>query len=374
MIRGILSSLVICAIAMLFGCDRKPSASQSATNAAVKSMSKIRLGISPFQDTLIPIIADKKYKNWYADEGLEVEIKVLGWTEVQEALASGAVDVAINNCSAIVSTHPKAPELVYVYAVNSFDDGFALIVRPHGSLRPLSELLNKHPTRAEAVAAAAAQLKGKTVVTTSNTDMEQGVAAAALRAGLDFRQDIKILDLNPEEGLAAFLAGSGDAYIGGVPQRTRAIKEGMIEMLTGRDLGPVPLNGFVSTKRFVSENEDAILRLLHVWFRVVKYVDKNPDDAGNIIVTELNSRSGGKFTIDDFKKIWNKVERFPLSPKEVEEQILSPTGPNYWKNRWDDSNHYFYEVVKRIPKPTPAEGVFVMPEVHEKYVNKYGKD
>ena len=68
--------------------------------------------------------------------------------------------------------------------------------------------------------------------------MEQGVAAAATRGGLDFKRDVKVIYLEPDQGLAAFLNGTGDAYIGGIPQRTRAGKEGMVEMLTGIDLGP----------------------------------------------------------------------------------------------------------------------------------------
>ena len=72
----------------------------------------------------------------------------------------------------------------------------------------------------------------------------------------------KIINLNPDEGLASFLTGQGDAFIGGIPQRTRASKEGMIEMLTGADLGPAPINGMVTTKKYAQENPDILLKLL----------------------------------------------------------------------------------------------------------------
>ena len=53
----------------------------------------MRLGLSPFQDTILPALGVAK--GWYKDEGVDVEIRVLGWTEIQEALTSGAVDMLV---------------------------------------------------------------------------------------------------------------------------------------------------------------------------------------------------------------------------------------------------------------------------------------
>jgi hypothetical protein len=198
--------------------------------------------------------------------------------------------------------------------------------------------------------------------------MEQGVAAAVRRAGLDFKEDVKIINLNPDEGLAAFLSGDGDAYIGGIPQRTRATKEGMIEMLTGSDIGPAPINGLVSTKSYVENNEEVILKLLEVWFKIVNYVNTNPDEAGNIIIDILNANSAGKITLADFKRFWNNYEHYPSSPLEIEKEILSPTGKNYWKLRWDDCNTYFYNTAKVINKPIESDDAFYMLKIQHKLI------
>jgi ABC-type nitrate/sulfonate/bicarbonate transport system substrate-binding protein len=330
----------------------------------------VRFGISPYQDTLLPIIGEEKH--WYAGEGLGVQFKYLGWTEVMEALSSGQVDVALGNMSLVISTHERNPELIYVYALNPFDDGFALMVRPRGPLKALSVVLQQYPDRAAAVRATAAQLKGKTVITTGNTDMEQGVAAAALRGGLDFRKDVHIIDLNPDEGLAAFLRGEGDAYIGGIPQRTRAAKEGMTEMLTGADLGPPPINGLVSTRTYAAAHQGEILKILKVWFRSVRYVDQNRADGAGIIIGKLNAMSAASFTIADFNRFWNISEHFPASPKEVASMILEPSGRDYWAASWDNCNHYFLDISKTIKKPVPAEGVFIMPDIQAAYLSRYG--
>jgi ABC-type nitrate/sulfonate/bicarbonate transport system substrate-binding protein len=349
-----------------------------ASVAKAPAPQKVRFGISAFQDTLLPIIGADQYKGWYKEMGLDVEFHVLGWTELQEALAAGSIDVAINNCSAVVATHNRLPDLVYWYGINTFDNGFALMVRPNSGLKTVDELAKTLPNRAAAVEAAARQLKGKTVVTTRNTDMEQGVAAFARRGGLKFSRgndsDVRISDMAPEDGLTAFLVGEGDAYIGGIPQRTRAGKEGMVELVSGLDLGPAPINGLVTTKKFATDHEAELVKILHVWFRIVNYVEQDREAGAGIIIKELNSRSGAKFTLTDFNRFWQQYERYPLSAAAAEKDILAPGGRNYWKARWDDCNNYFYSTVHTITEPVDPEAAFWMPRAQAAYVKAFGSE
>jgi ABC-type nitrate/sulfonate/bicarbonate transport system substrate-binding protein len=330
----------------------------------------VRLGVPPLGDTLLPVIGAKK--GWFKDEGLEVEIKTLDWNEIHASLTAGKIDVGISNMATTVATHAKAPEIVYAYALNTFDNGLALMVRPDGGLKPLDAFLGRFSAREEAIAAAAGQLKGRTIVTKSNTHMEQALAFAARRGGLAFKRDLKILDLSPDDGLAAFLAGQGDAFIGGLSQRVRAAKEGMIVMLSGTDLGPSPITGFVTTQRFARDNRETVLKLIKVWFRIVNFVNSNIDEAGAIIAGELKSRGEAPLTLDEFKRIWNKVEHFPASPANVEADILSPDGRNYWKSRWISCNYYYVKIVGSISDQVPPDNIFIMPEIHREFVARFG--
>jgi NitT/TauT family transport system substrate-binding protein len=354
-----LSVLVACS-----GCSSKPNTGSGSGQATVT------FGVSPFQDTLVPIVGQEK--GWYQQEGLKVNFKSVDWPLIPEALASGSVDVVISNMSAVIAVHNRAPNIIYLYATNPFDNGSALMIRPNGKLKTLQQIEAQVHDHGLAVQKTAAQLKGKTVITTAATDMEQSVAAAARKGGLNFSRDVKIINLNPDEGLAAFLGGEGDAYMGGIPQRTRAEKEGMVEMLTGTDLGPPPINGFVTTSQYYRAHSAELLKLLHVWFRIVSYIDSNPDDGGGIIVRELNAKSGAQFTLDDFKRFWNHYESYPSSPNQVQQLILSASGKDYWKATWDDCNTYFYTVTHSIPQPVDPNGVFLMPEFQEKYIAEYG--
>lgn len=364
--------LVVVLACTLYGCASSNGSLPNSVSPGSISPDRhvIRLALAPYQDSLVPTLA--QVKGWYKEEGLDVDIKMMAMTEMQEAIAAGAIDVAWNNIGSVISTHAKNPQCVYAYGFNIFDQGYALMIRPNGSLKPLSDFLPKFKNRADALAACAKQLKGHTIVTTSHTDMEQAVCTVVRRAKLDFAKDVTISDFNPDEGLAAFLSGTGDAYLGGIPQRTRLLKEGMIEMFTGSDFGSPEINGYITTEEYACDHLDDLLKLLHVWFRCANYVNNHMNESAAIIIAKLNAQSGAQFTIADFKKFWNHIEHYPPNPAAIQKVILDKNGSAYWLNRWQDCNTYFVDITKTIPAKVSPENVFIMPAIQEKYVAKYG--
>jgi NitT/TauT family transport system substrate-binding protein len=342
----------------------------SCSQPAPKLSKKIRLSVAPFQDTLIPIIGEKK--GWYKEAGLDVEIVLLPWYNGQEALASGSVDIGMGNISSVIGAHHNAPNNVYAYGFDIFDNGFAIMVRPGKGLRTAAQFRADGKSAEEAARAAIRQLKGKTVITTGRTDMEQVVSYAVHDAGMTMFTDVKVLDLEPDEGLAAFLGGRGDAYLGGIPQRARALKEGHLELVSGQSLGPAEINGLVTTRRFANERGDDLVKLLNVIFRIIKHTNDNIDDSAQLIVQELNKNTAANFTIDDFKKYWNNYEHYTASAAQAQERILNPADPSYWKRRWDDTNSYFLNVAKSIPGPVDPKDVFIMESVHQRYLGMFG--
>jgi len=329
----------------------------------------IRLGISPFQDTLLPIVAEKK--GWFKSENLDVKLRTLGWNAVMPTVAAGGVDVAINNTTGVVSVANRAKDVVYWYGWNPFTQGSALLARPSAGLKTLAQLEQGGMTHAAARTATFSQLKGRTIVTAMATDMGKQVVAALQSVGLTVG-DVNIVDLDPDQGLAAFLAGTGDAYLGGIPQRTRALSEGMLLLASGPDLAPPPINGFVTTKKFATANQDALLRLQHVMFRTVRYCNARTADCGRIIIKELNSRTGAGFTLKNYLDFWQKLETYMGNAGEVQRTILRPSGYSYWKRTWDGDNEFLFTDSKQIPRPVSPGDHFWGPKVQGLYVAKYG--
>jgi len=343
----------------------------SAMSAATaQDTTPIKLGISPFQDTMLPIIAEKK--GWFADSGLDVELSTLGWDAIMPAVASGAVDVAINNTTGVVSVASRAPDVIYWYGWNPFTEGSALMGRPDVGLKTVDELVASGVSYEDARAQAFEQLKGKTIVTTMATDMGKQVTAALESVGVDIK-DVTIVDMNPDQGLAAFLSGTGDVYLGGIPQRTRATADGMIVVASGPDLAPPPINGFVTTGTFANAHEDAMLALMNVMFRIVRYCNDNTAECGQIITDELNAQTGAQLTVDGFTSFWQVFENYAGNAAEVQNIILSPDGYSYWKKTWDGDNAFFKASGDITEDVDPAVH-FWGDKVQQLYVNKYGAD
>ena len=240
--------------------------------------------------------------------------------------------------------------------------------------KSVEEFEDEGMERADAVVAALQQMQGRTVVTTGNTDMGQAVVGSAARVGLDPDMDITIIDLTPDEGLAAFLSGTGDFYLGGIPQRTRATAEGYKPIVVGADLAPPPLNGIITTPDYAAENQETLLKLLRVWFRIVNFVEENTDEGAGIILDVLNAQTGANMAVEGFKVFWQGYEHYPLNPSEIERDILSEDGYSYWRARWDDTNDYFVNVSGVISEPVPTEGVFLMEEIHAAYLEMFGEE
>ena len=244
--------------------------------------------------------------------------------------------------------------------------------RPDIGLKSVDGLVAEGVPYEEARAQVFEQLADLTVVTTMATDMGKQVSAALESVGVDV-DSVDIVDMNPDQGLAAFLSGTGDVYLGGIPQRTRATAEGMIVVASGPDLAPPPINGFVTTAGFADENQDAMLSLMNVMFRIVQFCNDNTAECGEIITDELNSQTGAELTVEGFVDFWQVFENYAGNAAEVEDIILSPDGYSYWKSTWDGDNAFFKASGDITEDVDPAVH-FWGDRVQDLYVAKYGAD
>lgn len=346
---------------VLAGCSGPAGSQNSGTT-------KITVGISPFQDTYLPYIG--QVKGWFTKAGYDVELKSLAWNSVMTAVASGSVDMAINNTTGVVSTANANPDIVYAYGWNPFTEGTALMIRPNGTLKSLDQL-QKTESKADAEKAVIEQLKGHTVVTTEGTDMGKALSVALARYKIP-ESAVKVVDMDTDAGLAAFLSGTGDAYIGGVPERAKALSEGMVVGVAGPALAPPAINGVVTTKSYLSSHQSAVLAFVNVMNRIIRYCDAKTDECGKTITDELNKSTAAGLTLDGFKQYWQKIELYAGDAKTAKSMILDPSGVAYWKASWDSDNTYLVGT-KAIPKAVDSSKNFQMETVWKAYVAKYGE-
>lgn len=329
----------------------------------------ITLGLAPFQDTLLPMLGNEF--GWYEEVGLDVELVTLEWGAIVPAVAAGEVDVAVNNTTGVVTAAHRQPELIYWYGWNPFTEGAALMANPDSGLRSVEDFEGDGLEADEARDAAIEQLEGATIVTTMGTDMGKNVIAALDSVGMGL-DDVDIVDMDPDQGLAAFLSGTGDAFLGGIPQRTRATEEGNLVVASGPQLTAPPINGFLTTMSYAEENEDSLLLMLDVVFRIVDHCNDNTIECGEIITESLNSQTGSNLTPEDFAEVWQGWEDFAAGPDEVEEWILTEGGFAYWRETWETDNEFLFEVTEEIPEPADPDVHFWGERVQEAYLEKFG--
>jgi NitT/TauT family transport system substrate-binding protein len=333
-------------------------------------LTKLTIGISPFQDTYLPIIGEEQ--GWFEEAGLDVELKSLAWNGITPALISGDVDMAVNNTTGVVSIANSDPDIVYAYGWNPFTEGSALMVREDGPLQTIAELEAELGDREQARTAMVESLEGKTIVTTLSTDMGKQINDALASVGMD-ETDVEFVDMDPDAGLAAFLSGTGDAYLGGVPQRSKALDEGMLIGLSGPDLAPPPINGVITKRGYVENNQEEILAFLNVMHRIVRYCDAETDACGTTVTDRLNEETAAGLTLDGFKEYWQNIELYAGNAADAESMILDEEGVAYWKHTWDGDNDYLVDT-GAIPAPVEAADHFLMQEIWDAYVGEYGAD
>ena len=316
----------------------------------------IRYAISPYQDTALPIVGAKN--NWYSQEGLNVEIKLLDWQNVMDSVASGAIDVGVMNFNTFQPVYhninDRGGNVVMYYPLYVFKGG-AIMVRKESGMKTMNDLMaDGKMNRDQALKQAISQLKGKRIITTKGSDMEQIVLSALEKAGLKPGIDVKISDASSSDGLRAFLAGEGDGYSGGLTERTEARRHGGVELVTSADLLPPVIDGLVTTKTFASTHKDEMNKLIAVWFRTITWMDEDLDNRSKVVIDYLSSQGATRYTVEEYKYAWQHAQVFPKSPSEMQDTILAASAPYYWKRSWDANNQFLLKQSK-ISSPVPYE-------------------
>jgi len=358
-----LISISAISVLALVGC-----AQPGETPSASGELRKLVVGVSPFQDTYIPIVGVEK--GWFEEVGLDVELKTLAWNSVVPAIISGDVEVALNNTTGVVSAANAEPNLVYAYGWNPFTEGSALMIRPDGSVRSVDSWEDELGDRDAARTAMVESLRGKTIVTTLSTDMGKQIVDALSSVGMT-SEDVNFVDMDPDTGLAAFLSGTGDAYLGGIPQRFKSLQEGMIIGISGPDLAAPPINGLLTMRNFVEGREDDMLAFINVIHRIIRFCDAETAECGKIVTDALNRDTAAGLTVADFESFWQNIELYAPDAATAKSMILDESGVAYWKTTWDGDNKYLVES-DAIPGPVSADSHFLMPQVWDLYVARYG--
>jgi len=324
-----------------------------------KTSSKpLNYGISPYQDTILPVVADEL--GWYREANLNVELRVLPWGEVMPALASHSVDVAIQNFNsfqaAYANTTGQGADLEFFYPLFVFK-GSAIVAFPDSGLKPLSYYLKQDGgDRSKAISDASAQLRGKKVYATKGTEMEQIVRAAMSKAGLR-DSDLTLVHAEPDLGLNALLHDKTVVFSGGVTERMKAQHEGAIVILEAADLTPPVIDGLVTTRKFASEHKEELFQLIDLWYRTIAFMQSDLKGNSQVVLRRLSQTASIKYTPEEYAQLWTQTEVFPASADEMQKMVLASNSAYYWRRSWQANNDFLKQQNSSfLPVPETAFG------------------
>ncbi|MEU8633117.1 hypothetical protein AB0C38_13170 [Amycolatopsis sp. NPDC048633] len=353
--------------ALVTGC--RSAADAGAPIAGCAKTTNIQIATTPYQDSLIMSLGTQL--GWYRQACLNVTFQNVALTTIAKIVASGhGAPVGWRTSSEINQAQHLAPDLGYLYPWDICSSCSALMARPGSGLKSYGEFAASGMSRAAAIAAVIDELHGKSIVTTLKNSRAEVIQSAIQGQGkpLDWASYV---DLDPASGYTAFLAGTGDTYIAGLPQQQPLADKGYTNLLTGSELSPPPLNGFLTTKAYWTENKDALLALIRVTFMAIRYTDANREAVAKYVSQTYNKQTGSTLTVADFDRYWQKLETYPVNAGDARKLMFTPGAPAYWRAIWDEDNNYFFGTTHSIPEPAPASA-FLGEEVQQAYVAKFG--
>jgi ABC-type nitrate/sulfonate/bicarbonate transport system substrate-binding protein len=311
----------------------------------------IRYGITPYQDSGLPVVP--AMKGWYQEEGLKIELVPLAWGDVVTALSSGAIDVAIYNFNSFLAPYENAsqrsPKPVFYAPVFVFK-GEAIMVHPDKGLQTVSAAgPAPDQQRSPMIAKVAAQLKGKRICVTKGTELEQIVLAALAKANLS-QSDATIIYAAPEDCLAAFIARSVDAFAAGLTERVEARRHGAIELLTTSDVMMPVIDGLVTTDEFATKNQVALDKLVQIWFKTIRYIAEDVPSNSKEIREYLRTTASTRYSPEEYAIAWT-FDIFPRNAAEANALFNQERSKFYWKKSWEDVGQFLVEhhQAKSIP-------------------------
>src|SRR5690606_28858164 len=165
----------------------------------------------------------------------------------------------------------------------------------------------------EAKTAVLESLRGKNFAIRSSS---YGALLSSALAQVDMTMDdIKVTDFSTDAQAAlAFMGGTGDYYIGSLPQEAKLLEEpDKYVNVGGTDvLGPAGLwfSSMAASTDWLDENSDTVDRLLAIWYRTMTYMDQDPDTTIPMFADAINEAAASDLSDETVGTILSELENF----------------------------------------------------------------
>jgi NitT/TauT family transport system substrate-binding protein len=238
------------------------------TVAAQSSLKKIRIGVSETHVGYLPLQV-AFHKNYYKDEGIDLEIVLMPTNVINTAALTGQIDINGAVTGTVGAAVQGSPMKLLIVTVG----------------KPLLFLVSRKEIKDPR------DLRGKKIAGSSPGGTATVLAKQALsHYGIDPDKDAAVLPMGGSTAsrFAAMESGVVDATMLPVPAVIFAKAKGFNELAFMGDIAQFPQNGFGATEKKIRENPDEIYRMVRASLRGLIFMSdpRNREEVVRIVMKQ----------------------------------------------------------------------------------------
>lgn len=332
--KRLFSVLLVLAMILTFvGCSGSDAGTDNTdvdnTGENTEELTKVGIAITPYPMYAVLSVAhdqglDKEF-------GLDLDLQVVSSTSAgAQSLVRG--DAVIS--SACISEHlacvTGSPNLVNFTPLGDFK-GFFFVGR-EGDLSSWDELVEENGGDIEAAKEQRLnEFKGKTfcVIPQRKALILDTIAQVGLT-----ENDVTFMYFGDDAKAAnALLSGTGDFYIGSLPQQRSLMNQGDFINVGGSDiLGEAGLwfDTWMTTTDFLENNEETALKLQALIFASINAFDADPEGYAEIAAKLFTETSGTETPTEEWLTYMTEFDDL-VSIDEAENGFYNPESDRYWQ-------------------------------------------
>jgi sulfonate transport system substrate-binding protein len=245
----------------------------SACGSGKKSSGNEKVTVNIAINGGLNLLSIAKQKGWFEEElgKLNAEVK---WHEFQssvpllEGIVSNRVDFSFIGDGTVVTGKAANSPFTAISTIGVQGNQNSVIVKTDSAIKSIADL------------------KGKTVAVAKGSSAHIFLIKALQKNNMK-ESDLKIVELQPDEGNSAFQTNRVDAWATWDPYVTTEVKANRARIVesveTMKIVAPALMIG---RDKFISENPDLTAAYLKVYQKTVDWVNKNKDEAAKILAEE----------------------------------------------------------------------------------------
>ncbi|WP_208352479.1 ABC transporter substrate-binding protein [Pseudaestuariivita rosea] len=258
-------------------------------------------------------IADQK--GWWDEVGLSPNYSTFpsGAPQVAAA-AAGDWDVGGTGSAPAVLGAARF-DIITIGITNNESAGNAMMVRGADA-----EAIRANPAEA---------LRGQQLLVTTNSTGEYASAACIESFGLNYPEDVEVVNLNQGEIISAFASGTGAMAGLWAPNiYTLEARAGATLLCSGQDAGAIVPGALIARRDYAEANPEMVARYLAVFLRGVQYIRDNNDEAVSMMA-DFYALTGVEL---DEQYLQREIDTRPMFT--LDEQLELMAGDNPTAVQW----------------------------------------